>query len=160
MTKKLDLHWSSLFSLMMLTVAHTRSFAQSTVFTYQGRLNVGGSPASGSYDLRFAIYDAVTNGVQQGSTLTNAATGVSNGLFTVSLNFGNQFPGADRWLDISVRTNGGAFALLSPRQSEPANERETRDGDAQGPNWRRFFRPACIIGAICSLAGFALGFSQ
>jgi len=28
--------------------------AQSTVFTYQGRLNGGGSPASGSYDLRFA----------------------------------------------------------------------------------------------------------
>jgi hypothetical protein len=42
---------------------------------------------------------------------------VSNGLFTVTLDFSNQFPGAARWLEISVRTNGaGSFTNLSPRQ--------------------------------------------
>jgi len=33
--------------------------AQGTAFTYQGRLNDGANPASGIYDLRFAIYDAL-----------------------------------------------------------------------------------------------------
>src|SRR5262249_35655487 len=48
--------------------------AQGTAFTYQGRLNVGPDPANGLYDFQFAIYDAVTNGNQQGSFKTNNAT--------------------------------------------------------------------------------------
>lgn len=93
------------------------ALAQSTAFTYQGRLDSGGVPTSGSYDLRFAIFSAASGGVQQGTTLTNAAIAVSNGLFTVTLDFGNQFTGSDRWLEIGVRTNGGgAFNTLAPRQ--------------------------------------------
>ena len=88
-----------------------------TAFTYQGQLNDGGSPAIGLYDLRFGLYDAANAGGQQGNLVTNSATAVSNGLFTVTLDFGNQFPGADRWLEIGVRTNGGdAFTPLTPRQ--------------------------------------------
>jgi hypothetical protein len=51
--------------------------------------------------------------------LTNSLTAVSNGLFTVSLDFGaGVFAGADRWLEIGVRTNGGgAFTMLTPRQA-------------------------------------------
>jgi hypothetical protein len=91
--------------------------AQGTAFTYQGRLNDGSGPATGIYDLRFAVYDAATAGTQQGPLVANAATPISNGVFTVTLDFGNQFPGADRWLEIGVRTNGGAaFAVLEPRQ--------------------------------------------
>lgn len=57
-------------------------------------------------------------GTQQGNLLTNSATAVSNGLFTVTLDFGNQFPGANRWLEIAVRTNGTAnFFTLSPRRA-------------------------------------------
>jgi hypothetical protein len=85
-----------LLSLAVLTAPHPRACAQGTAFTYQGRLNDGGGTANSSYDLRFAVYDAATNGVQQGSTLTNTATTVSNGLFTVALDFGNQFPGTPR----------------------------------------------------------------
>src|SRR2546427_3734344 len=62
---------------------------QGTAFTYQGRFNDGGIPANGLYDFRFAIFDAVTNGAPVGGTLTNAATAVSNGLFTVLLDFGS-----------------------------------------------------------------------
>ncbi len=88
-----------------------------TAFTYQGRLNDSADPANGIYDVRFGLYDAASGGTQQGNPLTNSATGVSNGLFTVTLDFGNQFPGADRWLELGVRTNGsGAFTLLAPRQ--------------------------------------------
>jgi hypothetical protein len=92
-------------------------FAQGTAFTYQGRLNVVGARVTGSYDMTFAVFDAASLGTQQGSTIISNAMAVSNGLFTVTLDFGNQFPGAARWLEIGVRTNGGGlFATLSPRQ--------------------------------------------
>ena len=92
--------------------------AQGTAFTYQGRLNDANGPASGIYDLRFAIYDAASLGAQQGYLLTNSPTAVTNGLFTVTLDFGNQFNGASRWLEIAVRTNGSdTFATLAPRQA-------------------------------------------
>jgi hypothetical protein len=104
--------------LLALSFHPAVATAQGTAFTYQGRLNVGGNPASGSYDLRFAVFDADTNGNPQGPALTNAATAVSNGLFSVALDFGNQFPGADRWLEIAVGTNGsGNFTTLNPRQA-------------------------------------------
>ena len=93
-------------------------FAQSTAFTYQGKLNTSGTPANGIYDLRFTIYDAVTNGSSLG-VITNGSTSVSNGLFTVNLDFGSSpfTTGASRWLEIGVRTNGGGlFTTLSSRQ--------------------------------------------
>jgi len=110
-------------TLKLLLIGHLlaalglSAHAQGTAFTYQGRLNDGVNPASGVYDLRFAIYDSASAGAQQGGTLTNASTAVSNGLFTATLDFGNQFPGTKRWLEIAARTNGGtAFISLSPRQ--------------------------------------------
>jgi hypothetical protein len=103
-----------LFAALQLPVL---VFGQSTAFTYQGQLNDGPGPANGNYDFTFALFDSSTNGALQGSILTNTATGVTNGVFTVSLDFGNQFPGAGRWLQISVCTNGaGTFVPLSPRQ--------------------------------------------
>jgi len=106
-----------LFLTITLLTATNSLHAQGTAFTYQGRLNDGASGANGIFDVRFAIYDAQTFGTQQGPILTNAATAVSSGLFTVTLDFGNQFPGANRWLEIGVRTNGnGAFTALAPRQ--------------------------------------------
>ena len=108
---------TALLALATLLYQPTTCHAQGTAFTYQGRLNDGGTPANGSYDLRFALFDAASAGTQQGATLTTTATAVSNGLFTVTLDFGNQFPGADRWLEIGVRTNSGSsFSMLTPRQ--------------------------------------------
>jgi hypothetical protein len=93
--------------------------AQGTAFTYQGRLNDGANAADGFYDLRFTLYDAAGAGTQQGDALTNSATAVSNGLFTVTLDFGpGVFTGGDRWLEIGVHPNGvGGFTTLRPRQS-------------------------------------------
>ena len=92
--------------------------AQGTAFSYQGRLNDSGSPATGIYDVRFTIYDAVTNGNLVAGPLTNSATAVTNGLFVVPLDFGSGvFTGAARWLEVDVRTNGGgAFSTLLPLQ--------------------------------------------
>lgn len=47
--------------------------AQSTAFTYQGKLTDAGSPASSSYDIQFKLFDALTDGTQQGDTVTKAA---------------------------------------------------------------------------------------
>jgi len=94
------------------------TFAQGTAFTYQGRLNDGTNPANGIYNLRFAFFDAFTVGNPVGAPLTNAPVNITNGLFAVTLDFGNQYSGANRWLEVGVRTNGpGSFFTLSPRQA-------------------------------------------
>lgn len=93
--------------------------AQTSTFTYQGQLNTSGNPAVGLYDLRFTLHDAATAGNQVGSTLTNSPVNVSNGVFTVSLDFGSvAFNGSSRWLGVGVRSNGAAvdFTTLAPRQ--------------------------------------------
>ena len=106
-----------LLALLAVMAGVLQLHAQGTAFTYQGRLNNANGPATGIYDLRFAIYDAASSGTQAGFPLTNSATAITNGLFTVTLDFGSQFNGASRWLEIAVRTNGGgAFATLAPRQ--------------------------------------------
>lgn len=92
--------------------------AQTTAFSYQGQLNDNGSPANGAYDMQFKLFDALNIGTQVGSTVTLTNVTVSNGVFTVTLDFGaTAFPGANRWLEISVRlTGGGTFTTLTPRQ--------------------------------------------
>ncbi|HEY3763374.1 MAG TPA: hypothetical protein VGN23_16635, partial [Verrucomicrobiae bacterium] len=107
----------TIFTAVALGAAVVSVRAQGTAFEYQGKLNDGGSPATGLYDLTFSLYDSATGGAQQGNTLTNAATPVTNGLFSVTLDFGNQFPGAARWLALGARTNGAAtFVNLAPRE--------------------------------------------
>lgn len=104
---------TSLLCLPVLTLC-----AQTTAFTYQGSLSQSGQSANGNYDLRFSLYDSATNGSQVGGSITNSLVGVTNGLFTVGLDFGaGIFDGGARWLQIEVRTNGNdAFTSLSPRQ--------------------------------------------
>jgi hypothetical protein len=94
------------------------ALAQGTAFTYQGRLSDGTSVATGLFDLRFAICDSAAGGTTLAPLATNGVP-VTNGLFTVLLDFGNDiFNGAPRWLQIGVRTNGSAaeYITLSPRQ--------------------------------------------
>lgn len=91
--------------------------AQTTAFNYQGSLNSGGTPANGNHDFEFALFDSLAGGTQLGSTLTRSNVAVSTGVFSVSLDFGSQFPGATRFLEIRVRpSGGGAFTPLAPRQ--------------------------------------------
>jgi hypothetical protein len=88
-----------------------------TAFTYQGRLNDGGSPANGVYDLTFSLYDGEPTLLA--GPITNSAVVVTNGLFATAPDFGsNVFNGTGYWLGIGVRTNGStnAFTLLNPLQ--------------------------------------------
>ncbi len=106
--------------LLTVALAIARQLsAQSTAITYQGRLSAGGTPANGTYDLRFAVFDAVANGTAASGWLTNTAISLSAGELTVTLDFGaGVFSGAPRWLEIGVRTNGSIapYSILTPRQ--------------------------------------------
>lgn len=109
------IHWLALLAVWALPAICA---AQGTAFNYQGRLNDGSGPANGLYDLRFALFQAASGQNSVGGPVTNTATAVSNGSFSVTIDFGGGvFNGADRWLELQVRTNGnGSFALLNPRQ--------------------------------------------
>lgn len=94
--------------------------AQTTVFTYQGRLTESGLPPTGTYEMQFSIYDAVGGGTQIGTTVANNAVTVTNGVFSVQLNF-NATPfaaGTNRWLEIAVRkpADPPGYTTLTPRQ--------------------------------------------
>src|SRR5258707_6501771 len=108
-------------SLLLTSIARS-AFAQGTAFSYQGRLSDGANPATGIYDLQFAIYDS-TNlpGVVIAGPVVNGATSVSNGLFTVVLDFGSDvFTGPGPWLEIGVRRHRGAPFTKLAAAPQPA----------------------------------------
>jgi hypothetical protein len=99
--------------------ASTAVFAQGTLFTYQGELSVSNLPTHGTFNMTFKLWTASTGGSQAGSTITtNGVIIVTNGLYTVYLDFGPQYnAGTPYWLELGVETNGaGSFTTLSPRQ--------------------------------------------
>src|SRR5438034_1646878 len=108
-----------LILLCAFDVALTHAALIPSAFTYQGRLQQNGVAASGNYDLQFILRDAATGGGQVGSPVVLAPVPVTNGLFTVTLDFGSAaFDGNPRWLEVGVRTNGSlaAYEPLSPAQ--------------------------------------------
>ncbi len=110
--------------------------AQTSAFTYQGQFSSNGIPATGQFDFRFTLHDAVTLGIQLGNPLTNATVGVTNGYFTTTLDFGSiPFDGNQRWLEIGVRTGGAttnAFNTLTPRQQITATPYAVRAANYSG----------------------------
>jgi len=105
--------------LSTLNVQLSTIFAQGTAFTYQGRLTDNGGPANGRYDFIFVVFDAASGGNSLGGSVNANNIGVSNGLFTVLLDFGpNVFNGHPNFfLEVGVRAaGGGEFTTLSPRQ--------------------------------------------
>ncbi|HEY3241800.1 MAG TPA: hypothetical protein VGM03_00485 [Phycisphaerae bacterium] len=94
-----------------------------TSFTFQGRLTDGGSPVNGSYDLQFSLWNAAAGGAQVGSTICSDNVTVTNGLFTVAIDFGaSAFDGEARWVQLGARPGAsgacaiGNYTILSPRQ--------------------------------------------
>jgi len=108
---------SLLITALLFIVLAVELPAQSTNFTYQGRLDHGGTPASGIYDIQYGIYDgpAPGNGTYlSGGDIENVV--ISNGLFSVELLAEYWvFNGEPRWLGVEVRTNGpGPYTILQP----------------------------------------------
>ncbi|MCX7992718.1 MAG: hypothetical protein N2651_03510 [Fimbriimonadales bacterium] len=94
---------SSIGLICLLILASAQSF------TYQGLLRQGGSPANGNYQMTFRLFNVPAGGAAL-ATVGPVNVPVSNGLFTVELNFGAVWTGADRFLEIQV----GA-TTLTPR---------------------------------------------
>ena len=118
MKKKLRVA-ATVLAFVAINVHLAIALAQGTAFTYQGRLNNGGGLANGSYDVSFTLFATNTTGVPVAGPVTNAAVTVTNGLFNTQVDFGpGVFNGANGWLELAVRTNGGgAFTTLTPRQA-------------------------------------------
>jgi len=130
------------------------AYPQGTAFTYQGRLHEGANPANGFYDLTFTLFDTNQPGGNViAGPLTNSATAVSNGLFTLTLDFGNPFDGTARWLEIGVQTNGGnGFTALTPRQLLEPTPYAIRAADAALAD---AVPPGAITGAMLATGAVA-----
>ncbi len=122
--------------LVVLASLFATASAQTSQFTYQGRLTDSSLPAGGTYEMQFSVWDAVTLGTQQGTTITNNAVTVANGVFTVQLDF-TAAPfatGANRWIEIAVRkaADPPGFTTLTPRQQITSNPFAIRSASASG----------------------------
>lgn len=88
-------------------------------FTYQGRLEDAGAPASGSYDFEFRLHTDLSSALPIAAPEVREDVALTDGVFTVDLDFGSAaFGGEARFLAISVRPGAstGAFTPLTPRQ--------------------------------------------
>ncbi len=111
--------YQNLFVSLALWLTAPLLHAQgTTAFTFQGVLNAGTTAANGLYDMTFGVYNANVAGDFIAGPITNTAVAVSNGLFTVTLNFGTGvFTGTNYWVQMALRPSGiGSFSPLSPRQ--------------------------------------------
>jgi trimeric autotransporter adhesin len=129
------------FTLLALMLAAavasrlTNLHAQGTAFTYQGSLTQSGVPVTRSQDFEFRLFSAPTAGTQEGPAMIVNDLAVSNGLFTVLLDFGGAaLSGADRWLEIATRpgTNTGPHTTLAPRQLITSAPYAVRAGNLTG----------------------------
>jgi len=107
-----------IFATLALLACVHQVAAQGTAFTYQGRLNSGGSPASGLYDFRFKLYVDPFGNTQVGTSYLTNAVPTTNGLFITTIDFGaGIFTGTTNWLEVDVRTNGiSGYTMLNPYQ--------------------------------------------
>lgn len=94
-----------------------QSAATGTAFTYQGSLIKSGTGVSDTCNFNFTLYDALSGGSVVGSPVAKNSVSISNGIFTVDLDFGGTaFDGNARYLDIQVQCTGDAsMQQLSPR---------------------------------------------
>lgn len=91
----------------------------SSRFTYQGVLEQSGAPASGSFDLSFQPFGLLTGGTALAPEVVVENVVVTDGAFSVPLDFGEGFfVGDEVFLSIGVRSGAstGAFTTLAPRQ--------------------------------------------
>ena len=106
---------SFLSLLLMAGIAIADYTPSNKIFTYQGRLYDNGAPADGEYDLMFYLLDHPDPNNTEAKAVTWEEIyhehPVSDGYFTVDLNFAAELPftnddlfdGSDRWLWIWIR---------------------------------------------------------
>jgi hypothetical protein len=110
------------------------SHGQETTFTYQGRLTENGAAFTGNAEFQPTLWNVASGGGAPVAVHSPAAVivGVTNGLFVLPLDFGTNFPGAARWLQLEVRTTIGPFFTLTPRQQLTATPYAITAGNLSG----------------------------
>lgn len=119
-------------SLVGMLAASVTAQPLTPAFTYQGELRSNGTPASGVFDLRFSLFTAASAGDQLGPTLCANNVTVSDGRFTVVLDFGAVLAGQSVFLQAAVRPDTGTdcsdptgMTDLLPRQALTATPQAT-----------------------------------
>ncbi|MDQ4123489.1 MAG: hypothetical protein M3209_18795 [Acidobacteriota bacterium] len=81
--------------------------AQTTAFTYQGRLTDGSDQTpTAEYDLQFNLFSVQAGGSPlNNSPIVIENISVNDGLFAVQLDFGSLFDGTARFMEISLTLN-------------------------------------------------------
>ena len=87
------------------------TLATDTTFTYQGRLDQGGQPHTGSPAMRFLLFTTETGGSALGEVNKGSVT-VTDGLFQVDLDFGS------KRLRTSTLLNALLINILTPSVSK------------------------------------------
>lgn len=102
---------------LCVSILSVYAAAQTSAFSYQGRLSESGSPVTGTRFVRFTLFDE-TGAAIPGASIEQTVP-VANGVFNATLDFGAaNFPGANRSLEIAVKINvGDAYTVLNPRQN-------------------------------------------
>lgn len=101
--------------LSFFSVASASS--QTTAFTYQGNLTENGQPATGDFDLTFALFNDATTGTQIGTPVSMSAFPVVEGRFTTDISFPGAFNGQQLWIQVYV--NGQALLPRQPVNAVP-----------------------------------------
>ncbi len=113
--KKTTFGLSLLLSVMFLSCG--LAAAQTTIFSYGGKLPASVTPANGTFEMEFRLFDAAVGGNQIGATVSLSNVEVKASSFSVQLDFGEAaFPGADRFIEISVRRQASSdpFEVITP----------------------------------------------
>ncbi len=134
-----------------------------TAITYQGELRSAGVPVTGVYDFRFSLFDSAEFGALVGPTLCFDDVSVTEGRFTLPLDFGAVYT-APRFLQILVRSGSGGscavlvgYEFLSPRQPLSPAPSATHAGTANdagllGGQGSTFYRNAAnLTGTLSDL---------
>ncbi len=138
-----------LISLVFAALANSSVSAQTDVFTYQGSLTNGGAAANGLFDMQFKLFNTpnVGTGTQQGGVVIHPSVQVTNGAFSVQLEFSALvFNGSDLYLEIGVRSAGDSnpYTLLNPRQQITSAPYAIRSQTADVANKLSFSCLGCV----------------
>lgn len=140
-----------LFTLLMMLILSQAALAQTTAFSYQGKLIDAGNLANANYDLQFKLFDTITigTGAQQGAPMIVPNVAVAAGIFTVQLDFGaSVFTGAPRFLEIAVKpTSSVAFTVLGPRQPITSTPYTIKSANAATADGLSSVCAGCVTGA-------------
>ena len=101
-----------------LAGAPPHAAAQSGSFTYQGRLELNGSPATDVSQLRLRLFDAPSGGNAVGPQLSFAPAIDGDGLFTITVPF-SSLPTQDLdglYAEFTIVSRTGTTTTISPRQ--------------------------------------------